>query len=126
MKTEGDNVYSLKKFKYDENLLKKNGIRNKYDLFGFYLSNIFLKKIILDNDTVVNLLNNSKALKHFFEINKKNGDIIKNISNFIKNAQFNEDLNLNFNKEELSLIYDYIKEFLNIDYIQLLNPFIPQ
>lgn len=126
MKTEWDNVYSLKKFKYDENLLKKNGIRNKYDLFGFYLSNIFLKKIILDNDTVVNLLNNSKALKHFFEINKKNGDIIKNISNFIKNAQFNEDLNLNFNKEELSLIYDYIKEFLNIDYIQLLNPFIPQ
>ena len=126
MKTEGDNVYSLKKFKYDENLLKKNGIRNKYDLFGFYLSNIVLKKIILDNDTVVNLLNNSKALKHFFEINKKNGDIIKNISNFIKNAQFNEDLNLNFNKEELSLIYDYIKEFLNIDYIQLLNPFIPQ
>ena len=126
MKTEGDNVYSLKKFKYDENLLKKNGIRNKYDLFGFYLSNIFLKKIILDNDTVVNLLNNSKALKHFFEINKKNGDIIKNISNFIKNAQFNEDLNLNFNKEELSLIYDYIKEFLNIDYIQLLNPLIPQ
>ena len=126
MKTEGDNVYSLKKFKYDENLLKKNGIRNKYDLFGFYLSNIFLKKIILDNDTVVNLLNNSKALKNFFEINKKNGDIIKNISNFIKNAQFNEDLNLNFNKEELSLIYDYIKEFLNIDYIQLLNPFNPQ
>ena len=126
MKTEGDNVYSLKKFKYDENLLKKNGIRNKYDLFGFYLSNIFLKKIILDNDTVVNLLNNSKVLKNFFEINKKNGDIIKNISNFIKNAQFNEDLNLNFNKEELSLIYDYIKEFLNIDYIQLLNPFNPQ
>ena len=126
MKTEGDNLYSLKKFKYDENLLKKNGIRNKYDLFGFYLSNIVLKKIILDNDTVVNLLNNSKALKNFFEINKKNGDIIKNISNFIKNAQFNEDLNLNFNKEELSLIYDYIKEFLNIDYIQLLNPFIPQ
>ena len=126
MKTEGDNVYSLKKFKYDENLLKKNGIRNKYDLFGFYLSNIFLKKIILDNDTVVNLLNNSKALKNFFGINKKNGDIIKNISNFIKNAQFNEDLNLNFNKEELNLIYDYIKEFLNIDYIQLLNPFIPQ
>ena len=126
MKTEGDNVYSLKKFKYDENLLKKNGIRNKYDLFGFYLSNIFLKKIILDNDTVVNLLNNSKALKNFFEINKKNDDIIKNISNFIKNAQFNEDLNLNFNKEELSLIYDYIKEFLNIDYIQLLNPFNPQ
>ena len=116
----------MKKFKYDENLSKKNGIRNKYDLFGFYLSNIFLKKIILDNDTVVNLLNNSKALKNFFEINKKNGDIIKNISNFIKNAQFNEDLNLNFNKEELSLIYDYIKEFLNIDYIQLLNPFIPQ
>ena len=126
MKTEGDNVYSLKKFKYDENLLKKNGIRNKYDLFGFYLSNIFLKKIILDNDTVVNLLNNSKALKNFFEINKKNDDIIKNISNFIKNAQFNEDLDLNINKEELSLIYDYIKEFLNIDYIQLLNPFNPQ
>ena len=126
MKTEGDNIYSLKKFKYDVNLLKKNGIRNKYDLFGFYLSNIFLKKIIFDNDTVVKLLNDNKALKNFFEINKKNDDIVKNITNFIKNAKFNEDLNLNFNKEELSLIYDYIKEFLNIDYIKLLNPFNPQ
>ena len=126
MKTEGDNIYSLKKFKYDVNLLKKNGIRNKYDLFGFYLSNIFLKKIIFDNDTVVKLLNDNKALKNFFEVNKKNDDIVKNITNFIKNAKFNEDLNLNFNKEELSLIYDYIKEFLNIDYIKLLNPFNPQ
>ena len=126
MKTGGDNAYSLKKFKYDENLLKKNGIKNKYDLFGFYLSNIFLKKIILDNNAATNLLNNDKALKIFFEINQKNSDNIKVISNFIKNAKFNEDLNLNFNKEELSLIYDYIKEFLNIDYIQLLNPYNPQ
>ena len=126
MKEGGDNVYSLKKFKYDENLLKKNGIKNKYDLFGFYLSNIFLKKIILDNNAAINLLNNDKALKNFFEINQKNSDNIKVISNFIKNAKFNEDLNLNFNKEELSLIYDYIKEFLNIDYIQLLNPYNPQ
>ena len=123
MKTNGDDVYSLKKFKYDGNLLKKNGIKNKYDLFGFYLSNIFLKKIILQNNTIVEQLNNDKTIKNLFDINKKNEDIIKSISNFVKNAKFNEDLNLNFNKEELSLIYDYIKEFLNIDYIQLLNPF---
>ena len=126
MKTNGDDVYSLKKFKYDGNLLKKNGIKNKYDLFGFYLSNIFLKKIILQNNTIVEQLNNDKTIKNLFDINKKNEDIIKSISNFVKNAKFNEDLNLNFNKEELSLIYDYIKEFLNIDYIQLLNPFNPQ
>ena len=126
MKTNGDHVYSLKKFKYDGNLLKKNGIKNKYDLFGFYLSNIFLKKIILQNNTIVEQLNNDKTIKNLFDVNQKNEDIIKSISNFIKNAKFNEDLNLNFNKEELSLIYDYIKEFLNIDYIQLLNPFNPQ
>ena len=47
MKKDNEEVYSLKKFKYDMNLLKKNGIKNKYDLFGFYLSNIFMKKIIL-------------------------------------------------------------------------------
>ena len=125
MKTEGENYYSFKKFKYDSNLLKKNGIKNKYDLFGFYVSNIFLKKIILENDKNIEELNNNKTLNKFNEINKKNSDDIKIINNFVKNAKFNEDLNLFFNKEELSLVYDYIKEFLNIDYIKFLNPFNP-
>lgn len=125
MKTEGENYYSLKKFKYDSNLLKKNGIKNKYDLFGFYVSNIFLKKIILENDKNIEELNNNKTLNKFNTINKKNSDDIKIINNFVKNAKFNEDLNLFFNKEELSLVYDYIKEFLNIDYIKFLNPFNP-
>ena len=94
MKTEGENYYSLKKFKYDSNLLKKNGIKNKYDLFGLYLSNIFLKKIILENDKNIEELNNNKTLNKFNEINKKNSDDIKIINNFVKNAKFNEDLNL--------------------------------
>ena len=123
MKAEGDNIYSLRKFKYDANLLKKNGINNKYDLFGFYISNIFLKKIIFDNEYIINQINNDNTLKKFEETNKKSSDIVKTISNFIKNIKFNEDLNLNFNKEELSFVYDYMKEFLNIDYIKLLNPF---
>ena len=84
-----------------------------------------MKKIIFENENIVNELDNNKALKIFYEINNKNVDIIKTISNFIKKAKFNEDLNLCFNKEELSLIYDYMKEFLNIDYIKLLNPFDP-
>ena len=123
MKAEGDNIYSLRKFKYDANLLKKNGINNKYDLFGFYISSIFLKKITFDNENIINQINNDNTLKKFEETNKKSSDIVKTISNFIKNIKFNEDLNLNFNKEELSLVYDYMKEFLNIDYIKLLNPF---
>ena len=125
MKKDNEEVYSLKKFKYDMNLLKKSGIKNKYDLFGFYLSNIFMKKIILDNENIASELDNNKILKNFYAINNKNEDIIKSIMNFIKKAKFNEDLNLCFNKEELSLIYDYMKEFLNIDYIKLLNPFDP-
>ena len=126
MKAEGDNIYSLRKFKYDTNLLKKNGINNKYDLFGFYISSFFLKKIIFDNENIINQINNDNTLKKFEETNKKSSDIVKTISNFIKNIKFNEDLNLNFNKEELSLVYDYMKEFLNIDYIKLLNPFEPK
>ena len=126
MKTEGDNIYSLRKFKYDANLLKKNGINDKYDLFGFYISSIFLKKIIFDNENIINQINNDNTLKKFEETNKKSSDIVKTISNFIKNIKFNEDLNLNFNKEELNLVYDYMKEFLNIDYIKLLNPFEPK
>ena len=123
MKAEGDNIYSLRKFKYDANLLKKNGINNKYDLFVFYISSIFMKKIIFDNENIINQINNDNTLKKFEETNKKSSDIVKTISNFIKNIKFNEDLNLNFNKEELSLVYDYMKEFLNIDYIKLLNHF---
>ena len=125
MKTEGESSYSLKKFKYDMNLLNKNGIKNKFDLLGFYISHLFMKKILFENENVVNELDNNKALKIFYEINNKNIDIIKTISNFIKKAKFNEDLSMYFNKEELSLIYDYVKEFLNIEYIKLLNPFEP-
>ena len=125
MKTQAENFYSLKKFKYDSNLLKKNGIKNKYDLFGFYVSNIFLKKIIFENEKNIEQLNNNKTLNKFNEIKKKNSELIKIIDNFVKNAKFNEDLNLSFNKEELSLVYDYMKEFLNIEYIKFLNPFNP-
>ena len=125
MKIDNENAYSLKKFKYDMTLLKKNGIKNKYDIFGFYLSNIFLKKIIIDNQKIESEFNNNKTLKKFNEACKNNDNIIKNISNFFKNTKFNEDLYLFFNKEELSSVYDYMKEFLNFEYIKFLNPFKP-
>ena len=65
MKAEGDNIYSLRKFKYDANLLKKNGINNKYDLFGFYISSFFLKKIIFDNENIIKIINNDNTLKKY-------------------------------------------------------------
>lgn len=125
MKPDNDMIYSLKKFRYDSNLLKKNGINNKYDLFGLYIGNIFLKlkKSLIDYKT--NSLNNSKSIKNFFEINNKSCDIIKKIKSFIKNAKFNEDFNLYFNKDELNLIREYMNEFFNIDYIKFLNQFEP-
>ena len=125
MKPDNDMIYSLKKFRYDSNLLKKIGINNKYDLFGLYIGNIFLKlkKSLIDYKT--NSLNNSKSIKNFFEINNKSCDIIKKIKSFIKNAKFNEDFNLYFNKDELNLIREYMNEFFNIDYIKFLNPIEP-
>ena len=125
MKPDNDMIYSLKKFRYDSNLLKKNGINNKYDLFGLYIGNIFLKlkKSLIDYKT--NSLNNSKAIKNFFEINNKSCDIIKKIKSFTKNAKFNEDFNIYFNEDELNLIREYMNEFFNIDYIKFLNQFEP-
>ena len=125
MKPDNDMIYSLKKFRYDSNLLKKNGINNKYDLFGLYIGNIFLKLKKSLIDYKVNSLNNSKSIKNFFEINNKSCDIIKKIKSFIKNAKFNEDFNLHFNKDELNLIREYMNEFFNIDYIKFLNPIEP-
>ena len=125
MKPDNDMIYSLKKFRYDSNLLKKNGINNKYDLFGLYIGNIFLKLKKSLIDYKVNSLNNSKSIKNFFEINNKSCDIIKKIKSFIKNAKFNEDFNLYFNKDELNLIREYMNEFFNIDYIKFLNPIEP-
>ena len=125
MKPDNDMIYSLKKFRYDSNLLKKNGINNKYDLFGLYIGNIFLKLKKSLIDYKVNSLNNSKSIKNFFEINNKSCDIIKKIKSFIKNAKFNEDFNLYFNEDELNLIREYMNEFFNIDYIKFLNPIEP-
>ena len=34
-------------------------------------------------------------------------------------------LNLYYDKDEINLIHQYIKEFFNIDYIKYLNPFNP-
>ena len=125
MKEDNDDIYSLKKFKYDLGLLKKNGIACKYDLFGFYISNIYMKNIILENDKIMNDFNKGNAIKNYLETIKKNEDIKKNISKYIKNTSFNEDLNLYFDKDEINLIHQYIKEFFNIDYIKYLNPFNP-
>jgi len=123
MKEDNDNVYSLKKFKYDLNSLKKSGIKCKYDLFGFYISNLYMKKIILENDKIINDFNRGTAFEVYLETIKKNDDIKKNIAKYIKNTSFNKHLNLYYDKEEINLIKDYMKEFLNIDYINNLNPF---
>ena len=123
MKEDNDDVYSLKKFKYDLNLLKKNGIKCKYDLFGFYISNVYMKNIILENDKIMNDFNKGNAFRIYIETIKKNDDIKKNIVKYIKNTSFNEDLNLYYDKDEINLIHQYIKEFFNIDYIKYLNQF---
>ena len=123
MKEDNDNVYSLKKFKYDLNSLKKSGIKCKYDLFGFYISNLYMKKIILENDKIINDFNRGTAFEVYLETIKKNDDIKKAISKYIKNTSFNQHLSLYYDKEEINLIKDYMKEFLNIDYINNLNPF---
>ena len=125
MKEDSDNIYSLKKFKYDLNLLKKNGIKSKYDLFGFYISNIYMKDIILENDKIMKEFNKGKTVEIYLETIKKNNNIKKSIAKYINGAVFSEDLNLYYNKNELNLIHQYIKEFLNIDYIKYLNPFDP-
>ena len=120
-----DNIYSLKKFKYNLNLLRKNGIKNKYDLFGFYISNIYFKNIIINNDKIMNEFNKGKAIEIYTKNIKKNNDIKNNIMKYIKNTSFEEDLNLYYDKNELYLIYQYIKEFFNIEFIHNLNPFNP-
>ena len=125
MKEDNDNAYSLKKFRYDLNLLKKNGIKCKYDLFGFYISNIYMKNIILQNEEIMNDFNKGKAFDFYLNVIKKYEDTRKNVGKYIKNNNFNEDLNLYYDKEELNLIHQYMKEFLNIDYIKNLNPFNP-
>ena len=122
---DDSNSYSLKKFKYNINLLRKNGIKSKYDLFGFYISNIYMKNIIFENDKIMKEFNKGKAIEIYLKTIKKNDDIKKSIGKYIKNTSFNEDLNLYYDKNELSVIHEYIKEFLNIKFIEYLSPFNP-
>ena len=120
-----DNGYSLKKFKYNLNLLRKNGIKNKYDLFGFYISNIYMKNIISNNDKLLNEFNKGKSIEIYLKNIKKNKDVKNSVIKYINNTNFEEDLNLHFDQNELYLIYQYIKEFFNIEFIQNLSPFNP-
>ena len=120
-----DNIYSLKKFKYNLNLLRKNGIKNKYDLFGFYISNIYMKIIINNNDKIMNEFNKGKSNEMYLKSIKKNKDVKNSIIKYIKNTNFEEDYNFQFDQNELYLIYQYIKEFFNIEFIKSLNPFNP-
>ena len=82
-----------------------------------------MKKIILENDKIINDFNRGTAFEVYLETIKKNDDIKKAISKYIKNTSFNQHLSLYYDKEEINLIKDYLKEFLNIDYINNLNPF---
>ena len=120
-----DNRYSLKKFKYNLNLLRKNGIKNKYDLFGSYISNIYMKNIISINDKLLNEFNKGKSIEIYLKNIKKNKDVKNSVIKYINNTNFEEDLNLYFDQNELYSIYQYIKEFFNIEFIQNLNPFNP-
>ena len=123
MKEDKDGSYSLKKFKYDLNSLKKSGIKCKYDIFGFYMSTLYMKRIILKNDKIINDFNRGAAFEVYSETIKKNDNIKKAIAKYIKNTSFNQHLSLYYDKEEINLIKDYMKEFLNIVYINNLNPF---
>ena len=120
---EDNDTYSLKKFKYNLNLLKKNGINCKYDLFGFYLSNIYMKNIIFKNERFMNDFNKGKTFEIYLKEMKKSKEKKINIGKYIKNARFNEDLSLYYDKNELNLIQQYMREFLNIQFLEYLNSY---
>jgi hypothetical protein len=84
-----------------------------------------MKNIILENEKIMNDFNKGELFEFYLQTIKKNGEAKKNVGKYLKNNNFNEDLNFYYDKEELNLIHQYMKEFLNIDYIKYLNPFNP-
>ena len=118
-----NSIYSIKKFKYDLNLLDKYGIKSKYDLFGFYVSNIIMKYIIEKNANFINNFNKDKILESLGELIKNNCNLKLEISKYLKNNIFDEEFSLIFNEDNICSINQYMKEFFNVNYINNLNLF---
>ena len=123
LKYDGVNGYSIKNFRYNMSILKNKGVNNKYDIFGFYLSDIYMKKIMYENQKLNEEFNNSEALKNFFNFMKDNEIFRKNIMKYFNSTIFGADLNFYYDKDEIELTQNYLNEYINVEYLKYLKPY---
>ena len=104
-------------------ILKNKGVNNKYDIFGFYLRDVYMKKIMYENQKLNEENNNSEALKNFFNFMKDNEIFRKNIMKYFNSTIFGADLNFYYDKDEIELTQNYLNEYINVEYLKYLKPY---
>ncbi len=121
-KNNDGNKYSLKLFKYNEEILQKYQIYSKFDLFTLYSKFLFKKKEINENNQKIkeytDMIYNNKSFQKY----SKNGNYLLNgMKIFFGNQNFNEEYRLNNDEDYLSIIQKLIEEFNNIEYMSYVN-----
>ena len=121
-KNNDKNKYSLKLFKYNEEILQKYQIYSKFDLFTLYSKFLFKKKEINENNQKIkeytDMIYNNKSFQKY----SKNGNYLLNgMKIFFGNQNFNEEYRLNNDEDYLSIIQKLIEEFNNIEYMSYVN-----
>jgi hypothetical protein len=121
-KNNDGNKYSLKLFKYNEEILQKYQIYSKFDLFTLYFKFLYKRKLINNNNQkrkeFTDMIYNNKQ----FQLYLKNGNyLLDGMKIFFGNQNFNEEYRLNSDEEYLSIIQDFIEEFNNIEYMSYVN-----
>ena len=121
-KNNDGNKYSLKLFKYNEEILQKYQIYSKFDLFTLYSKFLFKKKEINENNQKIkeytDMIYNNKSFQKY---SKNRNYLLNGMKLFFGNQNFNEEYRLNNDEDYLSIIQKLIEEFNNIEYMSYVN-----
>ena len=121
-KNNDKNKYSLKLFKYNEEILQKYQIYSKFDLFTLYFKFLYKRKLINNNNQkrkeFTDMIYNNKQFQKYLQ----NGNyLLDGMKIFFGNQNFKEEYRLNSDEDYLSIIHDFIEEFNNIEYMSYVN-----
>lgn len=116
------NKLSLKKYKYDKNILSVFNIHSKYDLISLYfkLKDKETQKE-KSNDEIKAITDIIYSKTSYVKDIKSSNDSVKGIDNFIKGYNFEQEYKIFPHYESLEIAKELIGQYYNIDHILYSN-----
>ena len=117
-----NNKFSLKKYKYDKNILSAFNIHCKYDLISLYFKTKDKEtQNEKNNDEIKSITDIIYSKTSFVKDMKSSNDSMKDIDDFIKEYNFEQEYKLFPHYESTQIAKDLLDLFYNVDHILYSN-----